>query len=144
MVIQSLNFPSFKAYNHRQFVDALFEGMVTMLSKGCFSLKGGQGFNYGFMWSHHCLMIQNARPEIVDTQLMLNFWTLQRCCRNHFCLERWPIVWLWVIVTAQPLNFPRCDAKSHWRADDAHFEDIAVMLPQPSLPRMAADSLSMS
>ena len=58
---------------------------------------------------------------------------------QHFGLEKRPIAQLWGNMAAQPIDFPRGQAKSRWRSVDAHFHDLVPILQPPFFQRKAAD-----
>jgi len=62
----------------------------------------------------------------VDGSMMPMFGSLWRCCLKYFCPEWRPIVDLWITLVAQPLDYPRCKAITHWRSFDSHFQDGAT------------------
>ena len=68
---------------------------------------------------------------MVDAWLMIIVRAYGWSRRTHFCLERRPIVQLWLNVSAQPLNHPRCMARSCWHSIDAQYWNIVAMLSQP-------------
>jgi len=52
----------------------------------------------------------------------------------------WSIVPLQVDITAEPLDFPRCRARSHWRSVHPHFHNLDEMLLRQYFTRKAPDS----
>ena len=50
-----------------------FLGGGSDIVSAIFSHEGGQNFDYSFISSHRCLIIQDARARIVDAPLTLNF-----------------------------------------------------------------------
>jgi len=90
------------------------------------------------------LIFQDAWPKLVDAPLTLIFRSQQQSCPNTFCLERWPIVRLWIHIATQPLHFLWCKAKGCWRSVDAHFQNMEEMLSRRVWPRKAANSAIMA
>jgi len=56
------------------------------------------------MLSHSPVIIQDARPEIGDTPLMLICRMGQRACRLPFYIQSQPITPFWIDVTMEPFD----------------------------------------
>jgi len=95
------------------------------------------------MLFHRPWIIQDARPEIVDTILMLSFGRWLWYHHLHCCPYWQPILWLSINVVALPLDYPGCKTKHCWCSIDAHLEEVVVILSQAFFTRKAANTLSM-
>jgi len=66
------------------------------------------------------VIIQDARPEIIDAPLTLISMMGQWPCRLPFCLLRWPILLVWMDVTMQPFDCWMGKTINRWHSVDAH------------------------
>jgi len=77
---------------------------------------------------HNPVIIQDARPEIVDAPLMLISMMGQGVCHLAFCLSKWPIHPVWMDVTMEPFDCWMGKTIYRWRSIDAqlwaHLRDI--------------------
>jgi len=85
---------------------------------------GGQYGDYGLLLLLSPVIIQDARPNIVDNLLMLISRMGQSPCSYPFYLYRWPILPLWKEVTMQPFDCERGKTKNRGHSVDAHLQDI--------------------
>jgi len=69
---------------------------------------------------HSPVMIQDARPEIVDTPLMLISMIGQQACGLPFYLLRRPILLLWMDATMQPCDCRMGKTINRWHSVEAH------------------------
>jgi hypothetical protein len=60
-----------------------------------------------------------------------------------YCLESLPILWIWVKVITQPLDYIRCNTQNHWCSVDAHFQTGTVAMSRSLLHITAANTLIM-
>jgi hypothetical protein len=69
-----------------------------------FAHKGSQNYHYGLVLSHRPVIIEDGRPEIGDTPLILISPMGQRAYRLPFYFKSRPITFLWIDVTMQPFD----------------------------------------
>jgi len=72
------------------------------------------------MLLHSPVIIQDARPEIVDPPLTLISMIGQGSCGLPFYLLRWPILLLWMDATIQPCDCSMGKTINRWHSVDAH------------------------
>ena len=82
--------------------------------------KGCQLLVYRCQQSSAIWIIQNARPKIIDALLTLICKMGHGACCFHFCLWRWPILWLCITMTKSLVNYLTEKTKNHWHSIDAH------------------------
>jgi len=78
---------------------------------GVFAHKGGQYCYYGLMLSRSLVIIQDARPEIVDAPLTLISRMGQRAYHLPFHIKSRRITCLWIDVTMQLFDCPKNQTK---------------------------------
>jgi hypothetical protein len=71
---------------------------------GLFAHKGSQYCHYGLMLSRSLVIIQDAKPEIVDAPLTLICRMGQRAYHLPLPIESRPITHLSIDVTMQPFD----------------------------------------
>jgi len=81
---------------------------------------------------HSPIIIQDARPQIVDTMVTLISMMGQGACRLPLYLLRWPILLLWMDVTMQHFDCWMGKTVNHWCSvhthHRAHLNDILTVI----------------
>jgi len=86
-----------------------------------FAHQGLQYYEYGWMLLHSPVIIQDARPDIVDALMMLISMMVQGVCHLQFYLLRRPILLVWMHATLQPFGCWMGKTINRWLSIDAHF-----------------------
>ena len=101
---------------------------VVFPSKGCQYLWNGCLQPIG-TW-----ITQDAKLIIVDAALTLILRMWHGACRCSLSQWRLTISAKWISTTNWKINYPRCEAKTHWRSVDAHSQDAAGSMSLSHLP----------
>ena len=87
------------------------------------------------MLLHSPVIIQDTRPKIVDAPLTLISRMGQGVCHLRFYLLRWPILFLLMDATMQPLDCWMCKTVNCLHSVDAHLRallrDILTVIGYP-------------
>ena len=110
----------------------------------CFAYKGGQWFLYDRLQPIGYVITQNAWPIIVDAPLTLIVIMGQEGYCNLFCLQKQPMIPLWLPATYRQCDYPECMTNHCWRSVDAHYQHGAGRLSQSVFPKKAANDYFMT
>jgi len=93
-----------------------------------FALKGSRQLNYKLMALYRRLILQDGRPKVVDTTLVLSFRIQQWVCPLPLLLLHQSIHSLWNDVTMQPFDGWMCKTKNGCSTNEAHINHIETSI----------------
>lgn len=105
-----------------------FLGGSSNIVLGIFAPKGCQYCDCGWMPLHSAVIIQDAKPQIVDAPFTLISLMVQSQCHCPFNLKRHPLLSLWTYVPMDIFVSWRGRTQCHWCFMDSHPKDILSVI----------------
>jgi len=110
----------------------------------CFAFKGSQWFLYDCLQPVAPHITQDTRPTIVDAPLTLIYKMGQGAFLFLFCLQKQPLIGLWLFATGHTPYYPKYTTNNRWRSVDAYFQHRAGNVSLSLLPIKAANHVFMT
>jgi len=93
-----------------------------------FAHKGGQYWHYVLMLVHSPVIMDDARPKIIDAWLMFMSRIGQGACRWPFQLSRKPILPRWMDMTMQSIHCCMGMTMNCWCSVEAQLREILTVV----------------
>jgi hypothetical protein len=103
----------------------------------CFAWKGCQYFVSDLLPLWRTQITPDARPQIVDSLLMINVMKVQHQYHALCCLKRVLLLQSWIITMEWHLNYPRCTTNNRSCYVGTAFQDWTASLLLLFLPLVA-------